>query len=180
MNRSSRFPATSPHTNIFGILPRPSLPSSVCRHRFCALRESENEDSLRPMHSQQARWAAFCCLQLAWMPSCSAKVDQGFAPAPVPLCPLLFPFCAVCCCTTASVRDPSYLCQVQTAAVMPHGDFVYAPDLVGFRNGSRELNAAAKVWRPRACQASPATRFHDERLTSLRSAGFEPGPGWKV
>ena len=76
--------------------------------------------------------------------------------------------------------DASYLLQVQTAVVMPHGDFVYAPDLVGFRNGSRELNAAAQVWRPRACQASPATRFRDDRLTSLRSAGLEPGPGWKV
>ena len=129
---------------------------------FAATVSRRNEESLRPMHSQQARWAAFCCLQLAWMPSCSAKVGQGFAPAPVPSCPLLFPFCVVCC--FSMLPDSSYLCQVQTAVVMPHGDFVYAPDLVGFRNGSRELNAAAKVWRPRACQASPATRFYDERF----------------
>jgi aromatic ring-opening dioxygenase LigB subunit len=35
--------------------------------------------------------------------------------------------------------------KVQTAVVMPHGDFVYAPQLIDYRNGSRELNIAAQV-----------------------------------
>jgi hypothetical protein len=38
--------------------------------------------------------------------------------------------------------------QVRTAVVMPHGDFVYAPQLIDYKNGSRELQTAAQVMMP--------------------------------
>jgi len=44
--------------------------------------------------------------------------------------------------------------QVRTAVVMPHGDFVYAPQLIDYKNGSRELHTAAQVMIP-----APARRL---------------------
>jgi hypothetical protein len=45
--------------------------------------------------------------------------------------------------------------QVRTAVVMPHGDFVYAPQLIDYKNGSRELQTAAQVMMPAPARRLP-------------------------
>ena len=49
-------------------------------------------------------------------------------------------------CTCEGTRDvDAQHTQVRTAVVLPHGDFVYAPQLIEYKNGSRQLHDAARV-----------------------------------
>jgi len=43
------------------------------------------------------------------------------------------------------VNSVGHTSQVQTAVVMPHGDFVYAPQLVNNQNGAKQVHDAALV-----------------------------------
>ncbi len=91
--------------------------------------------------------------------NCLAKVRVR--PCAVCVCACAWrmgPFCVLHCWVRAQVDGVCMVCtyentrdlhtrhtQVRTAVVLPHGDFVYAPQLIDYKNGSRQLHCAARV-----------------------------------